>query len=127
MAERMQAMQEMMHEMHCMMTGMHGEPGGSAARDGAVPGMCMMHGRRREMAGAGSAACSFGSLDLRLSALLAGPVEQLSVSEAQWAELVRILEAAETRALQALTAEQRAWLEGSRTSAGACPVGEATR
>ena len=152
MAERMQAMHQMMQEMHAMMQGgqgmqgMQGQQGGAQGMQGGAQGMQGMRGQQgggrggqgmrgqgmqgmrgqgQGMGAAGSQACLVSDPSTRLSALLAGPVGQLALSEAQWSELLGVLAVAQGEALETLTGEQRALLETARADAGACPQGSA--
>jgi hypothetical protein len=131
MADRMQAMHQMMQEMHAMMQGGHGQQGGGRGgqgmqgMQGQQGGGQGMRGQGQGMGAAGSQACLVSDPSTRLSALLAGPVGQLALSEAQWTELLGVLAAAQSEALETLTDQQRALLETARADAGACPQGAA--
>jgi hypothetical protein len=134
MADRMQAMHQMMQEMHAMMQGGHGQQGGGRGgqgmqgmqgQQGGGQGMQGMRGQGQGMGAAGSQACLVSDPSTRLSALLAGPVGQLALSEVQWTELLGVLAAAQSEALETLTDQQRALLETARADAGACPQGAA--
>jgi hypothetical protein len=115
MQQRMQSMEERHQSMQEMMQArsQEGMQGMQQMQSGAA-----MQGMAGQQMREQSQSCLASGPQAGLSALLMGPVGVLSLSDQQRSTLEEILERAQSEALEALTAEQRAQLEAAPTGAG---------
>jgi hypothetical protein len=117
MEQRMQSMEERHQSMQEMMR--------ARSQEGAMQGMqqmqngAAMQGMTPQQMRTPSQSCLASGPQAGLSALLMGPVGVLSLTDQQRSTLEEILAQAQSEALEALTAEQRAQLDAAPAGAGA--------